>query len=485
SAVADTSAVILSTAGANLTLNANEAVGSLAGVAGTTVTLGSRTLTTGDANSTTFAGAMGGTGGLTKQGSGTFTLSGANTYSGATQLNAGTLALGSSDALGGLTLITGNTNTIGFAGGALQFSSSNRSDYSSRFIRAVNQIIKIDTNGQSVTLASDLSGTQLIKQGAGTLTLSGANTMVDGTLSSKYEIASGTLSLASVGALGSSASISFTGGTLQYTAVNTTDYSSRFSSDANQLFSIDTNGQSVTLQSALTSSGSSLTKLGLGTLTLLGTNTYDGGTTISAGTLQLGAGGSSTSSSGSITGDVLNNATLSFNRSNDYSFAGVISGTGAITQLGAGILTLSGANTYTGSTTVSAGTLALSGGSAIADTSAVILDTAGAKLTLNANETVGSLAGVAGTTVTLGSYTLTAGDANSTTFAGVIDGTGGLTKQGSGTFTLSGANTYSGATTLNAGTLALGSSNALGGLTLNTGNTNTIGFAGGALNLAR
>ena len=66
---------------------------------------------------------------------------------------------------------------------------------------------------------------------------------------------------------------------------------------------------------------------GTGTLTLTGANTYTGGTTITAGTLQLGNGGTT----GSITGNVVNNGALVFNRSDTLTFAGVISGTGALT----------------------------------------------------------------------------------------------------------------------------------------------------------
>ena len=98
-------------------------------------------------------------------------------------------------------------------------------------------------------------------------------------------------------------------------------------------------------------SGASLVKVGAGTLTLSGANTYTGGTTITAGTLQLGNGGTT----GSILGDVVNNATLAFNRSNAYQFDGAISGSGAVQQIGAGTTTLTAVNTYAGATTISAG----------------------------------------------------------------------------------------------------------------------------------
>src|SRR5262249_1493975 len=99
------------------------------------------------------------------------------------------------------------------------------------------------------------------------------------------------LALGSSGAIGTTGTITFGGGTLQFSSSNTTDYSSRFSNAASQAYSLDTNGQTVAIASNLTSSGGSLTKLGSGTLTVSGSNTYTGGTSINGGTLALGSSG--------------------------------------------------------------------------------------------------------------------------------------------------------------------------------------------------
>ena len=152
------------------------------------------------------------------------------------------------------------------------------------------------------------------------------------------------------------------------------------------------------------------------------------------------------------TGDIKNDGKLIFNRSDDMSFAGGISGVGTFDKQAVNTLTLSGINTYTGQTAVNAGRLALDGGAAIADSGAVNV-AGGATLEILASETIGSLSGAAGSQVTLNANILTTGDASDTTFAGVISGTGGLVKQGTGTFILTGANTYSGGTSVNDGVL--------------------------------
>ena len=85
------------------------------------------------------------------------------------------------------------------------------------------------------------------------------------------------------------------------------------------------------------------------------THTYSGTTTISAGTLQIGAG--STSGSLSSSTSITNNANIVFNRSDSLTVSNAISGTGNLTQAGAGTLILTGNNGYTGTTTINAGTL--------------------------------------------------------------------------------------------------------------------------------
>ena len=108
---------------------------------------------------------------LAKSGAGTLLLYGPNSYSGGTTLNGGALTLGHADAIGA-------SGTISFGGGTLRYSENNTTDYSARFSNAASQQVRIDTNGEAVTLASNLtsSGGSFTKLGNGTVTLTGANT---------------------------------------------------------------------------------------------------------------------------------------------------------------------------------------------------------------------------------------------------------------------------------------------------------------------
>ncbi|TAL02033.1 MAG: hypothetical protein EPO07_07745, partial [Verrucomicrobia bacterium] len=113
-----------------------------------------------------------------------------------------------------------------------------------------------------------------------------------------------------------------------------------------------------------------LTKLGAGTWTLAGTNAYGGVTTITGGTLQIGDGGTT----GTLgTGNVTDNATLDFNRSDaiDDTLSGVISGTGTVIQDGDGRLTFTKSHTYSGPTLINSGTLALTGTGSFANSSTI------------------------------------------------------------------------------------------------------------------
>lgn len=115
-------------------------------------------------------------------------------------------------------------------------------------------------------------------------------------------------------------------------------------------------GSQLTVNSAL-SGNSSLVKTGTRLLILTGNNTYTGATTVSGGSLQIGNGGTS----GSVAGNIDAGGSVTFNRTNTYTYGGVISGASAVTQAGSGTLVLTGANTHTGNFQINAGTLQVDG----------------------------------------------------------------------------------------------------------------------------
>ncbi len=225
-------------------------------------------------------------------------------------------------------------------------------------------------------IANNTTATGLTKAGAGTLTLSGANTFTGG-----VNITAGALLLGSPGALnatpGSENAVTFTTnstGTLALDgqSVVIANLATRATPGTPVVENADPAAATLTVGNSANSSGVfagtiqdgagggalSLLKAGSGTLTLAGANTYSGGTTISSGTLQVGNGGTA----GSLgSGAVADAAHLVFNRSDTCVASQAISGAGGLTQIGAGTLILTGANTYSGGTTVSAGTLSVAG----------------------------------------------------------------------------------------------------------------------------
>ncbi len=207
-----------------------------------------------------------------------------------------------------------------------------------------------DGAGYTATITSNLTGsTQLVKTDIGTLVLDGTNSYTGGTA-----INGGTLRIAADANLGAAAGgLSFNGGTLNTTA----DMSSARTVTLDGAGTISPNGGTLLNLSGPISGAGSLTKDGAGVLVIASNAAYTGGTTIAAGTLQLGNGGTA----GSVIGDVLNDGLLAFNRSDDITFAGVISGIGSVSQLGTGTTTLPGASSYSGATDIVNGTLAVNG----------------------------------------------------------------------------------------------------------------------------
>jgi len=223
---------------------------------------------------------------------------------------------------------------------------------------------------------------------------------------------------------------------------------------AGHALTIDGSGSTVTFAAPVTGTGR-LVVAGGSTVVLAAANSFAGGTLVSAGTLLVGAGGKD----GTLPGDVVNNGTLAFNRSDDHIHAGVISGSGRVVNVGAGMPLLTGANTYAGGTLID--TRLAAGGATALGTGPVTI-AAGGVLVVHSDGSVpfdlavGALIGEVGSGVQLGANTLTVGgDGSSTHFAGVIEGTGDLVKVGGGDLRLSGISTYTGATVVAAGSLSV------------------------------
>jgi autotransporter-associated beta strand protein len=197
----------------------------------------------------------------------------------------------------------------------------------------------------------------------------------------------------------------------------------------------------------------SLTKETAGTLILTGDNTFTGASAIQAGTLQIGNGGT-TGALGTLA--ISNSGTLVFNRSDAISWSGSLSGTGNLTKSGTNTLTLTGDHSHLGTTTISGGTLTVGNGG-----------------------TSGSL----GAGPVSNSGIIRFNRSNDSVMAGRITG-GTFDKQGAGTLTLSGDNTFGSGTltfgsgTSNYGYLRLAHPKALGNYTKITLSSNTTGVSG-------
>ncbi|HET6251855.1 MAG TPA: autotransporter-associated beta strand repeat-containing protein [Tepidisphaeraceae bacterium] len=358
-----------------------------------------------------------------------------NNYSGGTLLDAGTVQFVN----GGLG--TGNITFVGSS--TLQYAPSTTVDISSQ-IQAIPTGVTatIDTNNNSVTFASPLSGAGgLGKAGAGTLALTSPSSSYTGST----VITGGVLSVAAVSdgtatTLGNNSTVTLSGGTFQYTGASAATTTRAFNAANTAGGTIDVNNAagSLEINSAFPGNGASaVTKIGPGTLTLSGA--ADNGSLI----LNVQAG------------------TVNLNK----SVAGGTRSVAGISNIAAGatvrITGQGGDQIYEGgwsSTSPNNGLVNMSGGT---------FDLNGASETIDRLAGTGTVTnnGAAATTSTLtvGASNGIDSNGNVTLFGGTIqDGTGktALTKTGTGVFSINAAQTYSGATTIAGGTLRLGVSTA-------------------------
>ena len=438
-----------------------------------------------------------GFGGWTKTGTGSLTLNAAATYTGPTVISAGTVTVGADDALGqggdlsvagGATLALGTNNiTAGL------FTTTGASPVISGTGTINAQSGYFFNNTGNIAVDAALSGSgSLTKAQTNVLTLTGANTY-----SGTTEILSGTLSFTSIGNVGGGASAlgapqTVEDGTIRMgltsTATTLTYTGTGSSSDRNiemqgTTGGLTTNGNGTgalelgRIQTAtagtktLTLGGTSsaglvntvsgirevgatlaLTKTGANTWALTGTNTYSGATTVSAGILKLGNGGTGATLPATSVITVASGASFAVDRSDtatqgtDFEGTVGISGAGNFRQDGSGTTILTAANSYTGSTTVAAGTLQIGDG--------------------GSTGTIGS-----GSVINEG--TLAVNRNNAYTLANSISGSGAFEQNGTGTTILTAANSYTGETAVNSGTLYINGnqSTATGNVTVSTGAT--------------
>jgi autotransporter-associated beta strand protein len=226
---------------------------------------------------------------------------------------------------------------------------------------------------------------------------------------------------------------------------------------------------SLTVSGRVSGGGNNLTTAGTGTIILSGANTYTGATTISAGTLQIGNGG--TTGSLSPSSAITNDAALVFNRTDTITqgthFASTISGTGTVTQAGTGTLALSVANTYSGATSILQGTLEVTANNALGTNAAGTTVASGATLKLtgvNYSTTEGLI--INGTGVSSGGALASSG---TSTFAGLITAATNATINAiSGTLELSGGLVKDGTTLTFTGAGAFTISSVISGASANS-----------------
>ncbi len=442
-----TSAASALTLGNGTTLdlaNFSTAAGSIAGSG--SVTLGSGTLTTGGNDaSTIYSGVISGTGGFAKSGTGTLTLSGANTYSGTTAITRGVLQLGAAGVISDnspVTISSGATFALA------NFSETIGSLAGAGAVNLGSGTLTTGANNGSTTFSGIVSGTgSLVKSGNGTLTLTGPNTFAGAT-----SIQSGVLNARNATAFGTTASgVTVTSGA-----------------------AVELQGNVAIAAEELTLNGSGIG--GAGALrSVSGDNSWAGALTLASATTISADSGSLTLGGAIATGSNL----LTVTGGGLSMLDGKISGAGGLVKSGTGNTVLTGTNDYTGSTQIAAGTLVLQNASALGATGPTNATTVAAgatlqldddvkivfaaeSLTLNGSGTAnsGALSSVSGDNDWTGTIALSSDSAvsvvdDSLTLSGIVSGSGALTKTGLGELILTKSNTFTGATTVSLGSFTL------------------------------
>jgi fibronectin-binding autotransporter adhesin len=437
--------------------------------AGTLTIDGSGTLEGGDydgaiSNSGTFiyssttdqilAGAITGTGALTKQETSTLRLSGTNTYSGITTVSAGTLDVYTANSLGsGSVSLANGTKFISTSGGSSKTFAND--------ITLVSGTIEISVpfgSGSDLILSGDIDGSGKIKLTGDTnsrwLRLTGSNTFSGGIdITSDTATNKPILEIGSNNALGSGTVTSY--GTVDYQNIrfagNHTVSNAFATSSSSAKLNFNTNGYSPTISGIISGSGP-VTKSGTGTLTLSGNSNYAADTNVSAGTLSVTGKLYNTNSwaaHGTVT--ISSGATLRL-----FKFFGSDGSLGYLNYNAANLVLDGGTLEYAGISDAN-GVMGESAANDTANKRGFTISANGGILLNNTAYTWAIYEDTDGDTSTADIYDpvyngdLTISGSGDFSYNNVISGSINLVKSGSGTLTLSRTNTYTGTTTISGG----------------------------------